>query len=626
MRRKGVDEAWSALEEMQHNGATTDKYTISRMLMKTVGDSNSRLDPARAYRAISLVERFVDMQPKDVDEVLFNALLDTCCRLKDLNRLESCVKRMHELEVNPSPVTLGILVKTYGQAGDLQKVLKAWNEMEKQRGLANAVTYGCMLDACVKCGNLDKAIEVFKGMRETGKHRNTIIYTTMIKGYGMEKDLASALELFREMPKEGVPYNTITYNSILEACVKCGEVPQAETLLQELMSPESGLQPDLISFSTLLKGYCQFGELDKALNVAQSIKARGLRCDELVYNTLMDGCVKANDVSSGIGLFEEMLQMGLRPSAITSSILTRLYQRAGFEEDANEKVNDLYKQFGLERPTAGDRQRGSKVRTPGGRRSPVASPAASVSSEVSGFGFVPPLPSSSPPPLQNFCTHQASLTGPVLPLAALRGPPAPGPFSPYSNHGYTPTSSLAGSPCAGASLMNYDGYYQGSASPASWSYPYHYGNGSCSPVHTAVDTSVQHIVTVAVPIGQSFGPDAALQHQMHLQQQFQQQQQLHQQQMHVQAQHMMQMQHQQQMQQQHAQQQHAQQQQQMQQEQQLHQQQLQYQQQYLIPCQFNTQQQTVQQGQPQHQGQQQPALLAYCPSQEPGRQQGLILS
>merc|ERR1711871_52977 len=192
VRRRGVEEAWNALEDMQRQGITTDKFTVSRMLMKTVGDSRSRLNPARVYRGITLVERFIEMQPKDVDEVLFNALLDTCCRLKDLPRLEATVQRMKDLKVKPSPVTLSILVKTYGQAGDLQKVLQVWSEMEPQRGQANAVTYGCMIDACVKCNRLDKAIEIFKGMRESGKHRNTILYTTIIKGYGLEKNLPAA--------------------------------------------------------------------------------------------------------------------------------------------------------------------------------------------------------------------------------------------------------------------------------------------------------------------------------------------------------------------------------------------------------------------------------------------------
>merc|ERR1719262_313885 len=237
-----------------------------------------------------------------------------------------------------------------------------------------------MIDACVKCNHLEKAVEIFAAMRKTGKHRNTILYTTLIKGYGLEKDLQSALELFREMPRENVPYNTITYNSIIDACVKGGDLASAEALLQEITSPASPLEPDLITFSTLLKGYCHAGDLDKALQVAEAIKARGLRCDELVYNTLMDGCVKANDVTAGVGLFEEMVHAGMRPSTITHSILARLYQRAGYEEDASEAVAQLYQHHKIERPQNGDRSKGAGRR---GQRSPNSSPQGSP---LSGFG------------------------------------------------------------------------------------------------------------------------------------------------------------------------------------------------------------------------------------------------
>lgn len=441
MRRRGVDEAWNALEEMQAQGTTTDKYTVSRMLMKTVGDGRSRLNNARVYRAISLVERFVDMQPHDVDEVLFNALLDTCGRLKDLPRLEATVQRMRDLKVTPSPVTLGILVKTYGQAGDIEKVLSFWKEMEKQREQANAVTYGCMIDACVKCGHLSTAVEIFTDMKQKGKHRNTILYTTLIKGYGLEKDLKSAFELFREMPRESVPYNTITYNSIIDACVKCGDLVTAEALLQEILDLSTPTEPDLITFSTLLKGYCHIGDLDKALQLAEAIKARGLRCDELVYNTLMDGCVKANDITAGVGLFEEMIAAGMKPSSITHSILARLYKRAGYEDDANEAVAQLYQHHGIERPIMNERG-GKGARR--GQRSPNASPHGSpmigfgghqrsnsnwsnwsdTQSSCGGFDpFFDPLASGATTPIMG-SPHAVQPTGMFMPLGM--PPPLPG--------------------------------------------------------------------------------------------------------------------------------------------------------------------------------------------------------
>jgi len=229
-------------------------------------------------------------------------------------------------------------------------------------------------------------------MRESGKHRNTSLYTTMIKGYGLEKNLGAALDLFREMPLENVPYNTITYNSIIDACVKGGDLATAESLLHEIAGPNSALEPDLITFSTLLKGYCHGGDLDKALQLTEAIKVRGLRCDELVYNTLMDGCVKANDVQAGVGLFEEMIQQGMRPSTITHSILARLYQRAGYEDDANEAVAQLYRHHGIERPTGGDRDRGKGAGRRGGhqhqhQRSPLGRGGASpTGSQMSGWG------------------------------------------------------------------------------------------------------------------------------------------------------------------------------------------------------------------------------------------------
>eukprot|EP00435_Cladocopium_sp_Y103_P005101 s2179_g1.t1 len=334
MRRRGVDAAWDALEEMMRAGLPSDRFTVSRMLMRTLADGRRTWDLVKINRSIALVEQFVQQQPAEADEVLFNAMLDTHSRTKDIARLESTYQRMKDLGVEASHVTLGILVKAYGQVCDIKKVLQLWDDMKEQREQANAVTYGCMINACVKCSQTEKALQIFRDMQKRHKQCNTILYTTLIKGYGNEKDLSTAIMLFREMRNEGVPYNTIAYNSIIDVCIKCGEVGKAEEFFQEMMSEHSPVQPDLITYSTLLKGYCQVGDLDKALHVAATIKACGMQCDELVYNTLMDGCVKANDLSAGVGLFAEMANAGMKPSSITHSIFLRLYQRNGYKGNA----------------------------------------------------------------------------------------------------------------------------------------------------------------------------------------------------------------------------------------------------------------------------------------------------
>jgi pentatricopeptide repeat protein len=394
VQRKDVARAWDELEAMQRRGEAATRFAVSRLLMLTAGGEarHAAVGPALVQRALDLTEQFIQLNPGEADEVLFNALLDTCHRARDLPRLEKTVLRMEELRVRPSHVTLGILVKAYGHAGDATRVVNLWDRMAEERSQANAVTCGCMIDACVKCGRLEKALEIFRDMKTGKKHRNTILYTTLIKGCGLKKDLRQALALFREMKTERVPYNRITYNSVIDVCIKCVDVPAAENIFAEMTAPGSGIVPDHITYSTLLKGYCHMGDLDKALQVAATIKANGLPCDEMVYNSLVDGCVRAGDLSAGIGLFAEMIRSGVQPSAITHGILVRLYQKSSSAVDACEAVAQLYMHHALPRPDAALEQRSK--RTGGGRRGKRQQKAATVAAAP------PPLPQAAQQPVQ----------------------------------------------------------------------------------------------------------------------------------------------------------------------------------------------------------------------------------
>merc|ERR1719382_963256 len=108
----------------------------------------------------------------------------------------------------------------------------------------------------------------------------------------------------------------------MDACVRCGDLQAAAVFLQNMM--EMGIEPDLITFSTLIKGYSHIGEVHKALALSRELKTRGLKCDEIMYNSLIDGCAKAGKVEEGLAVFNDMLQSRVAPSNITFSILVKL--------------------------------------------------------------------------------------------------------------------------------------------------------------------------------------------------------------------------------------------------------------------------------------------------------------
>lgn len=62
----------------------------------------------------------------------------------------------------------------------------------------------------------------------------------------------------QEMRNNGIACNTITYNTMLDACAKCGCMEKASMLLEDMR--ETSIDPDIITYSTIIKGYCLAGD------------------------------------------------------------------------------------------------------------------------------------------------------------------------------------------------------------------------------------------------------------------------------------------------------------------------------------------------------------------------------
>jgi len=335
VRARAYGEAWDVLELLLGHGRRADKYFVS-ILTKSLESST---DKRWVRRGISLVDRFIEQQKEDVDEIVFNSLLNVLGHVGDMLKLQQTLNRMMEYNVPPSAVTYGTVVKAYGRARDIDAVLKVWSDMRNRCLGINPVTCGCVLDACVKCGHLDKAMAIFQEMRLQGLHKNTVLYATLIKGLAKVRDLMGAVHLYQEMRMESVPCNLVTFNSLMDVCVRCTNLPMAAMFLQDMIS--MGIDPDLITFSTLIKGYSHTGEVHKALALSKELKSRGLKCDEIMYNSLIDGCAKANKLQEGLMVFEDMIQSRVAPSNITFSILVKLYFEAGQIPEAFRVVDDM---------------------------------------------------------------------------------------------------------------------------------------------------------------------------------------------------------------------------------------------------------------------------------------------
>merc|ERR1719408_791968 len=127
---------------------------------------------------------------------------------------------------------------------------------------------------------------------------------------------------------------------MLDANARTGKMDRADELFREMQ--ENSVEPDIITYSTIVKGYCQSGDVDKAFEVLEQMKREGNYApDEILYNSLLDGCAKQHRVDEALRLLEDMKASGTAPSNYTLSILVKLMGRARRLDQAFSLIEDL---------------------------------------------------------------------------------------------------------------------------------------------------------------------------------------------------------------------------------------------------------------------------------------------
>jgi len=136
----------------------------------------------------------------------------------------------------------------------------------------------------------------------------------------------------------------VTYNTLIDACARCAHMEHIPDILEDMKKHR--IKPNVITYSTMLKGHCQNGDIQTGFLILEQMKKDArLKPDEIMYNSLLDGCAQNNLVDEGLRLVEEMQAEGVQPSNFTLSILVKLMNRARKLDQAFDCVETITKKY-----------------------------------------------------------------------------------------------------------------------------------------------------------------------------------------------------------------------------------------------------------------------------------------
>merc|ERR1719183_1863010 len=117
--------------------------------------------------------------------------------------------------------------------------------------------------------------------------------------------------------------NTVVYNTVLDACVECRDLKQAEAWMEK--TKHAGMA-DGVSFNTLIEAHLQVGSFEKARRLMTEMSKAGLQPNRVTFNELINAVVS----KGGDGrrkhmwdIVEEMKALEVKPNQVTISILLK---------------------------------------------------------------------------------------------------------------------------------------------------------------------------------------------------------------------------------------------------------------------------------------------------------------
>lgn len=182
----------------------------------------------------------------------------------------------------------------------------------------------------------------------------SMLFSTLVKAFVQRGEALRALNFYHEHKSTreecsslSIPCSRPAYNALIDFCARQGEMVRAAGIFRDMC--ELGVDPDLVTYSTLIKGHCVHGEVEEALRLFALMRQRKIGTpDAVLFNMMLDGCVRQGMRTLAEHVLHDMESSGVAPSNLTLSLLVKLYSRSGELDTASELLETLPWKYGFD--------------------------------------------------------------------------------------------------------------------------------------------------------------------------------------------------------------------------------------------------------------------------------------
>ncbi|CAN0892495.1 Putative pentatricopeptide repeat-containing protein At1g64310 [Linum grandiflorum] len=218
-------------------------------------------------------------------------------------------------------VTCSALVTGYSRIGLVGEASKVFCRMVDP----DLVLWNAMISGYCYEGFWDKGLHLFNEMRRNGEQRpDGYTFVGLISGFLDSNLLRVGQGIHGLCLKSGFEGHGHVSSSLVTLYSRFKFMNSANSVFSNLH------QPDFITWSSLITGYLQSGEYEKAVIHCRKLHAEGKKLDHILIASLLVAAARSADIGLGAQIHGYAVRHGLESDVMVSSSLMDVYSKCGF--------------------------------------------------------------------------------------------------------------------------------------------------------------------------------------------------------------------------------------------------------------------------------------------------------
>jgi pentatricopeptide repeat protein len=170
-------------------------------------------------------------------------------------------------------------------------------------------------------GRVNHAIDVYHNIIASAPESNAYVHAAILCGLVRQGQSLAALRILREAVRKNYAVDSVCYTVVLHGLFCVHLVEEAFRLFDQMKN--SGLAPNTCTYNVMLRGLCRTRDLHAVKQLLTEMECAGVKMDSISFNTVAVLLIKSQRIDSAVALIRDMLNLGMKPSTKTCSLLSQ---------------------------------------------------------------------------------------------------------------------------------------------------------------------------------------------------------------------------------------------------------------------------------------------------------------